>query len=349
VAPLEPASFFSARGLAVLRSELVWVWLPALGFAAAALALGRRRARGALAVLATSALLALLPESARSAGCDDAPYPLRESNPLLQQSLERALRGAGLGEALDSRRLTVSLADLTRPGQIDYAGIHDDHMLYAASLPKIAILVTLFDAVDRGVLAWNDAFRWRLQKMINISDNAQATWAAEQVGLPAIAAAMRDPRWCFYEDGVGGLWAGRAFAKGGPSLREPLRNLAHASTARQAARFFVMLERGALVSPAWSRYMRHLMAPPEYHHKFVAALAGRRGLEFLARKSGTWATFHSDGALVQHGHTRYVLAALSDHADGEAMLRRVAALADDLIREGSHRALGAGAPWGGTR
>lgn len=110
-----------------------------------------------------------------------------------------------------------------------------------------------------------------------------------------------------------------------------------------------MLERGALVSPAWSRYMRHLMAPPEYQHKFVAGLRGRRGVEFLARKSGTWASFHSDGALVQHGHVRYVLAALSDHPDGEGMLRRVAALADDITWEGRHRAWGAHAPLPGGR
>lgn len=33
VSPLEPSAFFSGRGLAVLRSEIAWVWLPALAFA----------------------------------------------------------------------------------------------------------------------------------------------------------------------------------------------------------------------------------------------------------------------------------------------------------------------------
>jgi inner membrane protein len=219
VSPLEPASFLSARGLAVLRSELVFVWLPALGFAAAALALRRRRAGRAARALAAAALGAALlaPAAARAAGCDDAPYPLRQRDPLLQQRLERELRGAGMGEALDARRLTVSLVDLTHPRDLHYAGLHDDHMLYAASLPKVAILLALFEQLERGVLDWNDAFRWKLSKMINISDNAEATWAAEQVGLPAIAAVLRDPRYCLYEDGVGGLWAGRGFARGGPA------------------------------------------------------------------------------------------------------------------------------------
>jgi beta-lactamase class A len=302
----------------------------------------------ALATLAASLLLPAAPVGAGA--CDEAPVGLRQRDPQLQQSLEGKLRAAGLGESLDARRLTVSLVDLTRPGQLSYAGLHDDQMLYAASLPKIAILLALFDAIERGDVTWSDAFRWKIQKMINISDNAEATWAAEQVGLPAIAAVMRDPRYCFYEDGVGGLWAGRGFAKGGPTLREPLRGLSHAASARQTARFFVLLDRGALVSPYWSRFMRRLMAPPEYHHKFVAGLRGRRGVEFVARKSGTWATHHSDGALIQHGAARYVLAALADHPDGERMLRRLAAVVDDLVVEGRHRAWGARMPLpGGER
>ena len=78
------------------------------------------------------------------------------------------------------------------------------------------------------------------------------------------------------------------------------------------------------------------MAPPEYHHKFVAGLAGRR-LTFVARKSGTWHDFHSDSALVEHGSRRYVLAGLADHPDGESMLRELARIVDDLVMEGDHR------------
>jgi inner membrane protein len=37
VSPLSISRFFTARGLAVLRSELVWVWLPSLVFAAGVL------------------------------------------------------------------------------------------------------------------------------------------------------------------------------------------------------------------------------------------------------------------------------------------------------------------------
>jgi beta-lactamase class A len=155
---------------------------------------------------------------------------------------------------------------------------------------------------------------------------------------------MKDPRYCLYEPGVGGLWVGRFFQKGGPSHREPLKQLSHAASSRQAARFYVLLDHGRLVSPYWSHAMRRLMSPPLYHHKFVGALEGRQGLRFVARKSGTWQTFHSDSALIQHGHTRYVLTALAEDPGGEAMMRSVARAADDLIVAGAHRRWRAGGP-----
>ena len=79
------------------------------------------------------------------------------------------------------------------------------------------------------------------------------------------------------------------------------------------------------------------MAPPEYVHKFVAALRDRRGLSFVARKSGTWQDFHSDSALVEHDGRRYVIAALAAHQSGETMMRQIAEIADEVIERGEHR------------
>jgi inner membrane protein len=45
VSPIGVASFFSARGVAVLKSELVWIWLPAAAFALIGVAL-RKWPRG---------------------------------------------------------------------------------------------------------------------------------------------------------------------------------------------------------------------------------------------------------------------------------------------------------------
>lgn len=231
----------------------------------------------------------------------------------------------------------VALVDLSRPSEIFYAAINDDHMVYAASLPKIGILLAVIDSVNRGVIPWEDDFRYRLRKMITISNNQYATWGAELVGLRPMARILVDPRYCLYEGGVGGLWVGRAFKKGGESYRDPLKSISHGATARQTARFYVLLDRGRLVSPYWSAYMRSLMAPPEYVHKFVAALERREHVEFVARKSGTWQHWHADSALVQHGRARYVLVGLAEDEAGEEWLRSVAPIADDLIVAGHHR------------
>ena len=277
------------------------------------------------------------PASAQEPCSADGPTGLRHKHPRLQARFESGLRRAGLGPALDRRQLAVALVDLTRRDEIFYAGINDDRMLYAASLPKLGILLAVFEAVERGDIEWDDDFRYRLKKMITISNNEYASWGADIVGLRPMAKILVDPRYCLYEGGVGGLWVGRPFRKGGPSYRDPLKAISHGATARQAARFYVLLDRGRLVSRYWSEYMLRLMAPPEYFHKFVMALQDRPRLEFVARKSGTWQDFHADSVLVQHGMARYVLVGLSDDEAGEEMLRAVAPVADDVVRSGRHR------------
>ncbi len=293
-------------------------------------------------MLRTSCLLAALCLLAAPAGAQEAcraegPTGLRQRSPALQTLLERGLRDAGLAGALDRRHLTVALVDLSRKDEIFYAGVNDDFMIYAASLPKIGILLAVLESVQRGEIEWDDSFRFKLRKMITISNNAYATWGAKLVGLRPMARILLDPRYCLYEGGVGGLWVGRAFEKGGDSYRDPLKSISHGASARQAARFYVLLDRRRLVSRYWSEYMLRLMAPPDYIHKFVKALAGRPQLEFVARKSGTWQNFHADSALIQHGMARYVLVGLSDHKDGGEMLGTVARVADDIIVAGQHR------------
>jgi beta-lactamase class A len=210
-------------------------------------------------------------------------------------------------------------------------------MLYAASLPKIGILLAVLQAVNDGDVVWRPDFAWRLTKMITISDNAYATWGARLVGLRGIARVLLDPRYCLYDPEVGGLWVGRAFEKGGPSYRDPLKNISHGATSRQTARFYALLDAHQLVSPYWSEWMLARMGPPEYVHKFYKALGARPGVEFVARKSGTWQDFHADSALVTHGAQRYILVALADHPEGEEMMQTIAAVADEIVEVGEHR------------
>jgi beta-lactamase class A len=293
------------------------------------------RASFRLAALAVA--IAAFSQPATAHHCGDAPVPLDHRDPLLQQELMRALRHAGLSAPIRERQLAVSLVDLSRPEHVYYSGVNDDNMMYAASLPKIGILIALADSFERGELDYDESYRWRITKMITKSSNADASWGAKLVGLRGIAKVMRDPRYCLYDEPAGGVWVGRAFEKGGESYRDPMKSISHAASARQAARFYLMLDRGVAVSPYWSEWMIERMAPPEYFHKFVGALQDRRGLSFVARKSGTWRQFHADSALIQHGSARYIIVGLAEHADGAEWMKRIAHLADDIVVAGRHR------------
>ncbi len=267
----------------------------------------------------------------------DAPMRLTRKSRILQRRLESSLANANLSRYTRSHRLSVALVDVTRPDELYYAGVNDDDMIYAASLPKIAILLAVADAAKQGKVKWTPEFDERLGSMIKESSNANATWGARLVGLHAIERALRDPQYCFYDNVHGGLWVGRPYASGGEENRDPLKELSHGATARQAARFYTLLEREELVSRDWSRHLLKIMGPPKHHHKFVGGLAERQGITFLARKSGTWRDWHSDSALIQHDDRRYIAVALSELRKGEAVMHEVIRLLDDIIMDGRHR------------
>ena len=66
----------------------------------------------------------------------------------------------------------VDITDLQHP---KVAGVNPDVMLYAASLPKIAILLGAFVKIERGELPLNDETRAELTRMIRKSSNKDAT------------------------------------------------------------------------------------------------------------------------------------------------------------------------------
>jgi beta-lactamase class A len=193
------------------------------------------------------------------------------------------------------------------------------------------------EAANSGELNWTHAMDRRLQNMIVASSNVDASWGTDLVGLLKIEKVMRDPKYCFYDDEKGGLWVGRPYRKGGASNRDPLHNISHGSTARQAARFYTMLDAGKLASPHWSFRMLGLMSPPKHFHKFVGGLQGEEGVVFLARKSGSWRNFHSDSALIQHFDRKYVIIGISELRGGEQVMRELVKVVDKVIAQGTHR------------
>lgn len=266
-----------------------------------------------------------------------APFPFNKKFSRMQRVLERRLRAAGMGRYLDKKQLGVALVDLSMPGRAYYAGVNDNDMMYAASLPKIAILLSVIKSVNEGKLEWTHEYEERLGNMIRASNNSDASWGAEVAGLDTIESTMRDPDYCLYDNDHGGLWVGHQYGPRGGTNRDPLQNLSHAATARQTARFYTMLDEGLLVSKHWSFRMLGLMSPPAHHHKFVGGLNEEEGVTFLARKSGTWRNWHSDSALIQHHGKRYVAVGISESPRGERIMQQLIKVLDDIVMDGDYR------------
>ena len=56
----------------------------------------------------------------------------------------------------------------------------------------------------------------------------------------------------------GGLWVGKAYGKNSYWRRDPIGQQTHGATARQAARFFVLMQRGQLLSRQSSLAMKEI-------------------------------------------------------------------------------------------
>jgi beta-lactamase class A len=204
-------------------------------------------------------------------------------------------------------------------------------MLYAASLPKIAILLGAFVEVERGRMRLDDETRRSLTDMIRVSSNKDATAMLNRVGKENLIRILRSDRFRLYDPSVnGGLWVGKEYGKSSAYRRDPLHNLSHGATALQTARFYYLLETGRLVNPSLSREMKRMLGKPGINHKFVKGLSGEPGVRIF-RKSGSWSHWHADSALVEAGRRKYILVALADDPRGGKWLEWIARAAHRII------------------
>ncbi len=255
-------------------------------------------------------------------------------DPQLQAGLDQVLAQAPFRKLIRQGRLSVALVDLS-DGDLRFAGTDFDRMRYAASLPKIAILLAVFDAVQRGEVAYTPQVKDQLVKMIRFSSNRAATDSIRLVGFENIARTLRDPGYQLYDPNrQGGLWVGKDYGGGlGRWKRDPMHHLSHGATARQVARFLVMLEQGTLVSPWASGEMKEILSHPGIRHKFVKGLSQRPGSRIF-RKSGSWREWHSDAAIVEHNGRKYVAVALMESSVKNVLSRLIVRL-DDLVQVGA--------------
>ncbi|MDP6182774.1 MAG: serine hydrolase [Gammaproteobacteria bacterium] len=268
----------------------------------------------------------------RADGLDEQPL-LRESfDPALQTAVEKRVAALGLADAADRRDLCLTLVDISDPADPRVAAINGDHMMYAASLPKIGILLGAFVEIERGRLALDRQTANSLTRMIRISSNQDATKMLNRVGKHRVNQILQSERFRLYDPLVnGGLWVGKEYATGSAFQRDPLHNISHGATALQTARFYYMLETGQVVNPRLTRVMKEMLSRPGIEHKFVKGLADRDGVR-IYRKSGTWRQWHADSAIVEAaGRYRYILTGLANDSRGGQWLANIAGSLHGLI------------------
>ncbi len=274
---------------------------------------------------------------------DELPLPIDEIKPLrnlvdleLQTNLITVLNNNKKWKRLiEQKKMAVGLVDLRDPFNVKYARVNGNVMMYAASLPKIAILLAAEDAIYKGELEETEEVKADLRAMISKSDNEASTRMIDRLGYEKIEAVLTDPQYSLYdEDYGGGLWVGKRYAKYGDRYPEPLKGLSHAATVSQVCRYYYLLAYGKLVSFERSRVMLDMMVNPDLHHKFVNTLEKLAPRAKLFRKSGTWMNFHTDSVLVWGPDgRRYILVALIEDPEGESICRDLVREAEKVLRQ----------------
>lgn len=221
------------------------------------------------------------------------------------------------------KKMAVGIVDLSIQDSIKFARVNGNEMMYAASLPKIAVLLAAMDAMEKGELIETAVIRNDMKLMISNSNNAATTRMIDRLGYQKIEDVLTSDRYHLYDEETGGgLWVGKRYASGGATNREPIKNLSHAATVTQICRFYYLLYKGELVNAKRSKQMLDIMEDPALHHKFVNTLDKIAPKARLFRKSGSWSTYHSDSILVWGSDDRkYILVALINDPKGEQIIR----------------------------
>ena len=159
--------------------------------------------------------------------------------------------------------------------------------------------------------------------MIRQSCNQCANRMIQRVGKQQLLEVVQSPRFNFYDEKEGGLWLGKQYGHDRAWQRDPIHGLSHGATTFQTARFFCGLQWGTLVSPEQNQLMLETLSNPGINHKFVQGLDIYKEVEMF-RKSGTWKSWHADGALVRSGDAVYVIAGLAHNDEGGHWLKQLA-------------------------
>ena len=257
-------------------------------------------------------------------GSDEAiPELWDRHDPVLQRHLDEILAGLGYAKAIKNKKLAVVLVDITNPAEPRVAKVNGNHMIYAASVPKIAILLGAFIEVREGNMTLDNETRESLTRMIRYSSNVEATRMLNRIGKERLLEILQSDELDLYDPEVGGgLWIGKEYGKSAAYKRDPLHNLSHGATAMQVARFYYLLETGQVVDKRLSAEMKAMLGDPGIRHKFVKGLDQYPDVE-IYRKSGSWKKWHGDSAIVEAGKRKYIVVGLAEDRNGGLWLSRM--------------------------
>ena len=259
------------------------------------------------------------------------------------QALETALKKEFQGEyreAVENKKAAFVVVDITDVQRPKAAGVNPDVMLYAASMPKIAILLGAFVKIESGEMSLDDETRSELTRMIRKSSNEAATAVLKRVGIENLAEILQSDKYRLYDPKHnGGLWVGRDYSGGPVWKRDPLHNISHGASAMQAARFYYLAVTGRLVSERYFDDFAEIMSNPGIEHKFVKGIKESNPDAKIYRKSGTWNKFHADSGVIvdKEAGYQYIIVALVEHPKGADGLARFAAVVDETM-DNMHKA-----------
>ncbi len=243
----------------------------------------------------------------------------------LQHQLEAVIaKNATWNRLVKNQKMAIGLLNLNPNGMPKYASINGNHMMYAASLPKIVVLLAAEDALEKGEIEDSSTLQSDLRLMISKSNNKATTRIIDLVGFKKIEDVVTEAKNKFYDiNNGGGLWVGKRYAAGGKTNKDPLKNLSHAANVDNVTKFYYMLYTKQLISEERSNHMLKMLEDPELSHKFVYALQRIAPNAKVYRKSGSWKNWHADSAMVINQDKQYIMVALLEDSNGEQIIRNL--------------------------
>lgn len=252
-----------------------------------------------------------------------------------QKSLDKRLKqNKNWANLIRKKKMAVGVVDISDPYNVKFARVNGPVMMYAASLPKLAVLLAACQAAEDSLLEETPEIMEDMRLMISKSNNPATTRMIDRIGMEKIQAVLQDPRYQLYDrERGGGLWVGRRYAKQSKRIPEPIMGLSHAATVTQVCRFYYLLAMGKLINHERSVEMLDILRDPKINHKFVNALSEVAPDATLYRKSGTWKNWHSDSVLVWGPKwRRYIIVGLIEAPDGEQILRDLIPAVEDVLK-----------------